>query len=398
MKIGIITLWQGVDNYGQQLQIYALQKFLINNGHEPYLIRYNYKNDYVGRLKTTAFFSKIIKGFNPIKLYKYLKLRHQKKLLENMNLNKKRGFDKFRDKYISLSEEIYNSYEELRANPPFANAYIVGSDQVWNPSCLFEHIENGRNLVNSFFLNFGLTKTIRIAYAASWGRKSIPDDWKNEIIHLIKNLDFIGVREESGKNICDDCYFPKEKTEWVCDPTMLLAADHWRNLYKNEYNLTHPKIEQVKPNKPYLLLYYLGNGANFNIKELQKCAKKRNLEIKYVTGNGFIDNYEHIYPTIDEWLKLVDDAKYIITDSFHGSVFSIIFHKQFVTLQLDGKFKGMNDRMTSLFRLCNMESRFVTEFNDNKIFNLLDLEYTSFINNTGGKFLLEILQTEGATE
>lgn len=401
MKIGILTLWLGVDNYGQQLQIYALQKYLRNHGHDAYLIRYAYQTDIVHIPEENKLLKKVLrpfKIFNPIKLKAYIANKILLSKLSRINKENPRGFEEFREKYVHMSETFYKTYDEIKLNPPEADAYIVGSDQVWNPACLNSDLKFGRNLLNTFFLNFGKQDTLRIGYAASWGITELPEDWKQAITPLITNFNFIGVREKSGIKVCEDCGYNVTDShgpaQWVCDPTLLLTAEQWRCWYKQEYAENNPEMKTLineRDVKPYILFYYLNNGSNFNIKALYNFAKERNLEVKYVSGNSNIDKYKKVYPTNAEWLKLIDEAKYVVTDSFHGSVFSILFHKQFATMELKGKNTGMNERLSSLFELSHIAPRFIHNCDAQPDFSILDCSYTAEINNFGGEILLKVL-------
>lgn len=397
MKIGILTLWLGVDNYGQQLQIYALQQFLRNHGHDAYLIRYAYQTDILSSTPESKYkkiAKKAVKALNPVKLASYFSSKKKFDELRKINAEHPRGFEEFRKKYVHMSEVYYKTYEELKSNPPDADAYIVGSDQVWNPNCLNPNLEKGRNLMNTFFLNFGKEEALRMGYAASWGVKSLPDDWRQAISPLLKKFNYIGVREKSGIKVCEDCGYKAseshEGASWVCDPTLLLTAEQWREWYRKEYSETHSASEP-SAKKPYILFYYLNNGSNFNIKALYDFAKNKNLEVKYVSGNSHVDKYEKVYPTNDEWLKLIDEAEYVITDSFHGSVFSVLFHKQFAAMSLQGARAGMNERLSSLFELCHMEPRLIANCDATPDFSVLDKEYTASPDISGGQLLLNEL-------
>ena len=128
MKIGILTYWWASDNYGQLLQCYALQRYLRDLGHEAFIIRYNYNNEGI-RIKVPVW-KRALKALNPVIFYKYFERKILRKRI--LEINKVREFDVFRSKYISLSNDFYAKYENLSANPPEADVYIVGSDQVWN--------------------------------------------------------------------------------------------------------------------------------------------------------------------------------------------------------------------------------------------------------------------------
>lgn len=354
MKIGIMTFWWSEDNYGQLLQCYALQKYLRVLGHEAFLIRYFPDND-IPRQKTPII-KKFYKVFNPKKLYNFIQAKIKRKKLEYERTTNNRHFDSFRQKYISQTSVLYSTLKELRANPPQADVYIVGSDQVWNYYCQF------KNTLHAYFLDFGSDCTRRLSYAASWGRTSISDDEISEITPLLKRFDYVSVREGSGIELCKKCGF--DSAEWVCDPTLLLSAETYRKLY-NENSIR-------KIAKKYLLLYMLGNKCDFDIKNVYNFAMLKNLEVVFVTGNDLINSNTKYFATIPEWLYLVDNAEYVITNSFHCGVFSTIFHKQFGIVPLSGKLIGMNARMESLFESRGIGNRFIS----NNDFSLLDEEYS----------------------
>lgn len=358
MKIGIMTYWWSTDNYGQLLQCYALQKYLQDLGHEAFLIRYNSSNDYI-RL---PFSKKILKLFNFKFIISYLFSTICNSLKKRVNIfeNKKhpRNFDIFRSEHLLVSELIYTSYSQLKENPPDADIYIVGSDQIWN---FYESsLQQCRNILHAFFLDFGSPTIRRISYAASWGKKEIPQSFVTEIKPLLQKFENVTVREKSGITICNNC---DVLAKWVIDPTLLLTRDAYRKIYKNQ--------DRIGNQNPYLFFYYVDNGGNFSVDSVYKFAKKNNLSVKYVSGNGNIDSYKKIYPKIEDWLYLLDNAKYVITNSFHCCVISIIFHKQFAVIPLSGKNKGMNERLNSLFELCNISGRYLVNNN----FLLLDEPY-----------------------
>jgi hypothetical protein len=342
MKIGIMTFWWSEDNYGQILQCYALQKYLRDAGHDAYLIRYDPCND-----TKTLLWIKIVKAFNPVKLINFLLLKIKIILLEKERKEYPRYFDDFRNKYIKYSEKIYNSYRELVHDQSDADVYIVGSDQVWNPDLLA--CKKTDLKIRSYFLDFGKSVTRKIAYAASFGKENVDDSFIQKITPLLNQFSYIGVREKSGLDICQRCGI--NDAEWVADPTMLLKADAYRVLYINEM--------VKKPEKPYCLLYMLSNKNGFQIKEVYDWAKKKNLQIVYISGNSQHDRYKKEYATIPQWLGLIDCADYVITNSFHCSVFSLKFQKRFGVVPLTGNVSGMNSRLISLFDLFNLEQRFI---------------------------------------
>ena len=352
LKIGILTFWWSNDNYGQLLQCYALQKYLRDAGHDAFLIRYDSSNDYV----KTPFFLRCFKALNPVLLCRFFvyKIQHKinsRKILEESKLND-RHFDDFRSKYIVQSECVYTSYNQLKENPPEADVYIVGSDQVWN---FYEHrLNQCRNLVHAYFLDFGSKQTKRISYAASWGKTELPEDFIKEISPLLKNFDYVSVREKSGIDLCRKCGY--ENAEFRCDPTLLLTSDNYRLLYKENETLE----DTYKRKNPYLFLYMLNNTCDFDIQKVYDFAARKNLEVVYVTGNSKFDRYKKTFATIPQWLSLIDNAEYVVTNSFHCCVFSLIFAKNFAAVPLTKTMAGMNSRIETLCEIFGIKPRWLT--------------------------------------
>lgn len=369
MKIGIMTFWWSQDNYGQILQCYALQKYLRDAGHDAYLIRY--KNE-----EKTPLWKKCFKAFNPSLLYRHLKYKINSRKLKKEQFCNNRQFDEFRKKYINQSEIFYHSYKELKENPPEADVYIVGSDQVWNFSFL-KKIKNS-SYIHSYMLDFGKETTKKMSYAASWSMTSLSSELIEEITPLLQKFSYVSVREQNGIELCNQCGY--DKAEFVCDPTMLLDAQIYRDLYKSE--------EIRKQEKKYLLLYMLNNECDFDIQKVYDFAEKKNLEVVYVTGNGVVDKRDKFFATIPEWLYLIDNAEYVVTNSFHCCVFSSLFEKKFGVVKLKGKVVGMNTRMVTLFNLLGIEERFVDDD-----FCILNKEYFQLKNLKIGS-ILDILKGE----
>ena len=371
MKIGILTFWWSEDNYGQQLQAYALQRYLRDAGHDAFLIRYNHENE-----KGSPLWKKCIKALNFVKLVKVLKNKIRRAKVNIEQSKNDRKFSDFRKDFINFSETYYNSYDELKQNPPDADCYIGGSDQVWNPYCIGgEKSYSFENSVNSYFLNFGSENIKRISYAASWGTTTISKRVENLVVPLLKRFDFVSVREESGIELCKQCGF--QNAEWVCDPTLLLKAVDYRKIYRNQ-NIR-------KQNRTFLLLYMLNNEFKYDIQKVYDFAETKNLQVVYVTGNGVVDNRQKFFATIPEWLYLVDNAEYVITNSFHCGVFSTIFGTKFGVIPLCGVHTGMNARFDSLFKLRGIEQRFLTDD-----FSVVEKEFVAKNVKVSEKFLEEL--------
>lgn len=343
MKIGIITLWQSSDNYGQQLQCWALQQELIKLGHEPYLIRYDIEHK-LGQNKPSImkkilklllvypivpFFMRKIKGKKEQKLGTYNALR-----------NVERNFVNFRKDNIIMSNQVYTSLQNLKETPPKADAYIVGSDQVW--AFLLDNLEN-----RAMFLDFGEKTTKRIAYAPSFSMPSYPDRLKSLLKNNLERFDFLSVREQTGVKICNELGF---QSQTVLDPTLLLEKDSYATISSSE------SIGN------YIYLYYLNikDAEEVQWYRLKQFAKKSKLKIiatpasGYIQGRELFDNVEYRYATIPQWINLINGARLVVTTSFHGVVFCILHHTSFVYFPLKGKFSKGNNRVLDLLKDLNL--------------------------------------------
>lgn len=334
MKIGIMTFWWSDDNYGQLLQCYALQRYLRDLGHDAFLIRYKPGN---GNFIT---FKRLFSIFNPVKVIRFFSKRKRlKQLQKEQQYNKSRCFDDFRSKYIVQSEDVYFSFDDLKMNPPEADVYIVGSDQVWN----FGSVGTGA-YIKTYCLQFAPEHTKRISYAASFGVDSLTDEVSNYIRPLLNSFSNVSVRENSGIEICNKIGI---KTDIVCDPTLLLDKAQW----------SHLKDNSAKNSRKYVFLYLLTNTCVFSVRELKKWTDSRNLDLIYVSGNtaycqtDFDDkNITKSYLSINQWLNYLFSAEYIITNSFHCCVFSLIFSKKVGVVPLSSSLGRTNDRINTLFK------------------------------------------------
>jgi polysaccharide pyruvyl transferase WcaK-like protein len=371
MKIGIMTFWWSEDNYGQILQCYALQRYLRDVGHDAYLIRYSIKD-----IVKTPVLMKILKAANLIRLARFILRKIRIALLNKENERNPRNFETFRNKYIKQSEKIYNSYQELSDNPPEADVYIVGSDQVWYKAT--SNLSINSFYQKAFFLDFGSRDIVRIAYAASFSRSTVDPQIVKSINYYLNKFKYISVREEEGLEICQQCGI--QNVEISPDPSILLAKDDYRMLYKD--------INKKEITKEYCFVYVLANKCNVSIKEIHKWAKEKKINIIYVTGNSKYDKYKKYYPNIPEWLHLIDNAEYVITNSYHGMIFSLIFNKRFVAIPLSGiKYETMNTRIYSIANQFGLQDRILEQGDAEKINELLNTEIDySLINEEMARF------------
>lgn len=306
MKIRLIT-FHTPKNYGAVLQAYSLMSYLKNYSDDVKIIDYN----------TPALRAKY-----PLKP----KSKSIKQLIYNLLMysaysQKKKKYEKF-DAFVSNKLSLtkrYESLEDLISDPPEADAVFTGSDQVFNPS----RIEEERKV---FYLDFLPSSTKKIAYAASFGVKSIPTDRQEEITHYLEEIDSISVRESNGIDIVKE--LSGKPAFEVLDPVFLNDKEFWKNVaqpYKEKF-------------ENYLFYYRLMSSPESDA-VAQRIAKEKNLKLVVMTDGLIKWKADKILRDVgpEEFLYLMNNADYIVTDSFHGVAFSLIFEKQFT-------FSDMNDR------------------------------------------------------
>lgn len=350
MKVGIITLWQSSDNYGQQLQCWAMQQELIKLGHEPYLIRYDV--EYRTRNNKSPLWKKVLKLlliYPVIKSLKRRKINEKEQLLEvyNAKRNEERQFLSFRKENFLLSDSIYSTLQELRNNPPEADAYIVGSDQVW--AFTLDYYEN-----RVMFLDFGDKKIKRIAYAPSFSMPSYPEKLKHVLKENLDRFDSLSVREQTGAKICNEIGCTAQV---VVDPTMLLTS--------KDYSA----IAEANTSGPYIYLYYLNisNSEEVEWQQLHEFAQNNSLKIiatpasGYMQGKELFDKVEYQYATIPQWLGLINGARLVVTTSFHGVVFCIMHRTPFIYFPLMGKYSRGNNRVIDLCKILGLSDHIWNE-------------------------------------
>lgn len=338
MKIGIITLWSSQDNYGQLLQCFALQHYLKLKGHEPFLIRY------IPQTISRTILDRVLNVWNllsPRHLKAYKQFLTDKKKSKLFNVENPRFFDAFRKKYIQFSPSIYYNIEELKNENWDADAFICGSDQIWSYSPIKENIE-------VFFLQFVPENKISIAYAASFGRAELPTDYTEILPQLLLQFKAVSLREETGVDLCKNAN--RMDAQLVCDPTMLLNGTDFLSTIVNK--------DIVQTNTVFC--YLLNWETDFPLEEIKEFISKGNLEMNFVGAHG-IEN-KNIFPsmkdlTIESWLEKMSASQYVFTNSFHGTVLSILLKKSFIAFPLKGVSAKMNGRLTTLLTKLGLVDR-----------------------------------------
>ena len=344
-KIGLITT-QNVNNYGAALQCYALYYRLQKYGKVNVI---NYDNQFIGKSMELLRFSFNTRGFLSC-LKDLLRIRSRKRAIDNFKIFQKDNFQitepMKKEDLISLSE----SYDY----------FIAGSDQIWNPNC----ISSDSKIDPTYFLNFGTKKTIMSSYASSIGDYKFNEEEKDEIKKYLLNFKRISVREADSQN-----YLGKLlglDVEHVCDPTLLLNKNEYIKLLKGK------NIKKIYDK--YILVYSVCRTPSIKSFATQK-AKELGLPIIYVDQDPFF-NIKAAYKIKDagpyEFIYYIMNSSYVITDSFHGTCFSLIFEKNFNSLTDNPNIS--NNRIFSLLDGLDLSNRIVNMLSENQ--SKINLNYS----------------------
>jgi hypothetical protein len=336
-KIGIIT-YHYLPNYGAAMQAWALQKHLEGLGHEVFLIDYRPSHLTTGgcfRLPTDAWSRRA----NLVIAYLKVMAVKQKFLGDG---GKRQRFEKFHQEFLNIAPPLYRTNEALQLNPPEADAYICGSDQIWNASEQF-------GVDSSYFLDFAPKGTRRISYAASFGRPHVHPRFESMTAELLCSIDAILVREQSGVEIVQK--LSGREAVWVPDPTLLV---------NDGYPEAVPPTDQAVD---YIFSYTLRSRELVSSIE-QHLATSTGLEVvspMTLAASG------HGEPGPLEWLGYIKSAKVVITNSYHGTLFSIIFKKPFVFVGLSGAKAGFNERANSLLHGLGLQDRMMDSYDEDRL-------------------------------
>ena len=317
MNIGIMT-FHWVSNYGAVLQAYALQKHLTDRGNNVKII--NYRPLYViakQRLEAVA---------------------HRDKAF----FEKEKNLKQFRKKYLALSGKTLPLNSALRRSSFNLDCAIAGSDQIWNTS--FTLRGEGR-VTLSYFLNFLPDSVKRIGYAVSFGFSTPTEPYINAVRSEIKKFSAISVRETDGVQIVSAFNL---HSEVVCDPTLLLNKSDYFTIAGNG-----------KKTDGSVFAYILREGQTDAWKTAECAADYYGSQLVNKAFTG----------TMEDWLASILHSDIVVTNSFHGTMLSLILNRPFIALTMKGS--GMNSRITSLLSAVGLSSRIVEEFSEEKVKGIL---------------------------
>lgn len=323
MKIGIVTQPLHA-NYGGVFQNYALQQVLKRMGHEVWTLDY-WKYDWLNWADMAW------------RVLAHKLLGHKVKF--GRTPAQQRQFEvplrRFVNKNMSLTTPRTKRFSKKTVQKYALEALVVGSDQVWRPRYNYD--------VSDCFLKFAQGLSVkRVAYAASFGTDAweFTDAQTSECAALAKQFDGISVREKSGVGLCKDHL--GVSAVHVLDPTLLLHAEDYAALCKD-----------IPQRKPFIFAYILDKSED-KINSIQRFAEQRGLPyyIKSADAEVSMDD------TIELWLSYFRDAAFVITDSFHGTAFSINFNKDFYVF---GNVQRGNSRFDSLLNQLGLQDRVIKE-------------------------------------
>lgn len=349
-KVGIVSCYFK-NNYGSMLQAYATKKILDNNNIPNETI--NIDNNIDFKKGKRKYYASQLFNFKFIKSkFGMIKLKLDKKIVKDLGKNisiRDSKYKEFRKEFnLSISCPDYKSLSEM-ADAKYSDV-IVGSDQLWLPV----------NVVSDYYtLNWVSDNINKISYATSFGISKIPDKYTDEYKKFLSRINYLSVREESGKKICDE-YGISSKV--VCDPTILLTKEEWEQ---------EAVQERIIPDK-YILCYFLGSNIEHR-KFAEKLKEKTGYKIVSLNHADEYVKYSDTFADITpydigprEWINLIKNAEYVCTDSFHGTVFSLLFNKTFFDFRRYSESNKMstNSRIDSLLDLADVDKNRILTGNE----------------------------------
>lgn len=388
MKVGIITIFD--NNYGNKLQNLAVQKLLKMQGYEAETIIVDVNcgirkpttmKQKINKLKPSYILKALQQKFKMKYLYKNSRdgVLGSIKFIKNNNVDelyslRTQSFEKFTMQNIKIADFklTLDNMDDFRLEK--YDYFVAGSDQIWNPT--YSHT----SCIN--FLTFA-PQHKRIAFAPSIGLSVLPEYVKPLYKKWISMIPNLSVREEKGAEIIKE--LTGRDAVVLADPTLCVSKKIW------EMVETKPRFDT---SKPYIFTYFLGNETNKYRTFIEKYAKKNNYRII-----NLFDLREPEYYSVNpgEFIYLINNAKMVFTDSFHGTVFSLIMHTPFVVFdRIENGGKGMSSRIDTLLKTFSMNERHFNILDKKKIDTIDFSNVDSIITNLqvkANQYLKNALQT-----
>lgn len=341
-KVGLCVRYD-CNNYGSMLQILATQKAIQDVGWEYELIRYD--------KKTPLFLIKnLTRVFNPYFMRGVLLARQKKRNLakypdiQRRNANRIHMIGEYRKTYLGPYSKIYKGYSKLVQGTEDFDAIMVGSDQLWTPAGIKSKFYN---------LLFVPDTKKKISFATSFGVSKVPDGQVKATARYLSRIDYLSVREKRGQEMIRE--LTGRDSLVALDPTLLYDGAQWENIFPL----------QAADSEPYMFAYFLGDNPEHR-ERATTFAKTHHLKLitcphmdQFVSADVNFGDEQRFETGPVEFLNLIRGAEYIFTDSFHGTVFSILNHKRFLTFYrfaVDSK-QSRNSRVDNLLDMLGLQSR-----------------------------------------
>lgn len=365
-KVSLVTLYNS-DNYGAMLQAFALQETIKSFGCECEIVQHDRFGVSLNEGGTKHGIKDVLEyiklSLKHPKAIGYLTTRFNKRLKKEGKENKTNSRE-FRDSsFGNLSCEYYNSIEQIKNNPPVSDAYVCGSDQIWNP----KRFQGAA----PFFLDFGDDQISRISYAPSLATDSIPQEMWEQYQKWIKRFQAVSVREKGGATAIK--LATGVTPEVVLDPSLLLSKEQWSKYAVFDDN----------QKKKYIFCYFLGKENFISAYDsIVKLAKKTDADIVVLPKGRHVLALDKTKKTQlsgpRAFLGYMLNAEYVLTDSFHGTAFAINFGKQFCSFKPRGNssFEYKFSRIQNILDIVGLSDRYYLEKEDPKT-DLIDYELIS---------------------
>lgn len=330
-RVGIVTIHM-INNYGAVLQAYALNYYLNALGFDAETIdfrTYRVAMSYKYFMRPMKHPMNIIRNIDTLIHLRKLKCRNERV----------KGFI---NDNIRLSKDVYYSNADLAKADLDYDYYICGSDQIWNTFC--------KNYDDAFLLAFAKDKGVRLSYAASMGMSSVHPDLVSKFHEELSDFSALSVREQNAVDVISS--ISGKETVQVMDPVFLLSSEQWQKVMRDD--------KKIK--KPYIFFYSVHGGSSEMRDYVKSVSKRYKLPVVVVDKNL----REWLYPNIKrydagpaEFISLLGGAKYVFTNSFHGSALSIILKKSFQVFVHGTPEQGTASRIYSLMDTLGLADRIV---------------------------------------
>lgn len=352
--IGIIT-YHHYYNYGTMLQALALQEKVEQLGYQAELIDFKQDNS----LSRYEMLKLRIKRM-PV----YIKERKKYRALADSRekiKEKNELFEQFYKTYLHVGKKKYTTTQQLMENPPVYDGYVVGSDQTWNPFVA--------NSPEAFFLPFVENKSKKGSYGPSLTVKSLSDEKEKEYRKKLSNFSFLSCREQDGAQLLSR--ITQKEVKCVLDPTLLLSAKEWGKYCEFEI-----------PKEPYILVYFLGEKSEHRraVEKIQKLTNWKIISLPAAYLEMENNDYKKVWGGPKEFLSLIRGAALICTDSFHGTMFSINFQRNFFSFckSSDSEESSENSRLYSALNIFGLSNRIIHNM-DNLTAEDISIDYKNVI-------------------